>query len=166
MACAGGESPLFCFSARESSMDPKTRKLTSATAVALGLLAGAAYGQTTTPAETKPAEPPPPPPIFSIWGFDLTGHFDVGYTHLTGSGKFVSGVNDRVFDFKHNEVFFHALDLTFTNTPENGWGGLVDLTIGKDADTIAAYGTISKSKGPATGAKHYVDPTQVYVYYG
>src|SRR5207249_7353918 len=40
-----------------------------------------------------------------------------------------------------------------------------DLTIGKDADTIAAYGTISKSKGPANGAHHYVDPTQFYAYY-
>ena len=147
-------------------MDLKTRKLRSASLIAFGLLTGAAYAQTPTPPEAKPAEPAPPPPIFSIWGFDLTGHLDVGYTHLTGSGKFVSGVNDRVFDFKHNEAFFHALDLTFTNTPENGWGGLVDLTIGKDADTIAAYGTISKSKGPANGANHYVDPTQFYIYYG
>ena len=75
-------------------------------------------------------------------------------------------MNDRVFDFKHNSAYFHALDLTFTNTPDNGWGGLVDVTIGKDADAIAAYGTISKSKGPANGANHYVDPTQFFVYYG
>src|SRR6266571_2325063 len=131
-------------------------------AIALSVAMASAHAQTSpppgaAPPEAKPAEPAPPPAIFSIWGFDLTGHFDVGYTHLTGSGKFVSGANDRVFDFKHNEVFVHALDLTFTNTPENGWGGLVDFTIGKDADTIAAYGTISKSKGPANGANHYVD---------
>jgi hypothetical protein len=128
------------------------------------------HAQTTPPAapetpstEAKPAEPAAAPPIFSIWGFDLTGHVDVGYAYLSGSGKFVSGTNDRVFDFKHSSAYFHALDLTFTNTPENGWGGLVDV---KDADTIAAYGTISKSKGPDNGANHYVDPTQFYVYYG
>ena len=65
-------------------MDLKTRKLRSASLIAFGLLTGAAYAQTPTPPEAKPAEPAPPPPIFSIWGFDLTGHFDVGYTHLTG----------------------------------------------------------------------------------
>jgi hypothetical protein len=143
----------------------------SALAVACGaLFAGSALAQTPAPAPAappeKPAEAPAAPPIFSIWGFDLTGHFDVGYAYLKGSGKFVSGANDRVFDFKHNTGYFHALDLTFTNTPDNGWGGLLDVTIGKDADTIAAYGTISKSKGPANGANHYIDPTQFYVYYG
>src|SRR5438552_18909990 len=138
---------------------------------AASIVVASAQAQTTPPAtpEAKPAEPAapaPPPPIFSIWGFDLTGHVDVGYSYLSGSGKFVSGANDRVFDYKHDSVYFHALDLTFPNTPDNGWGGLVDVTIGKDADAIAAYGTISKSKGPANGANHYVDPTQFYVYYG
>ncbi|MDQ6916428.1 MAG: porin [Pseudomonadota bacterium] len=141
-------------------------------AAAAYLAVAGAYAQTTPPpspataADAKAAEPAAPPPIFSIWGFDLTGHLDVGYTHLTGSGKFVSGANDRVFDFKHNEVFFHALDLQFAKTPDDGWGGLLDITLGKDADTIAAYGTISKSKGPANGANHYADATQFYVYYG
>ena len=145
-------------------------RLIAALAMCLGT---GAYAQTnpappsdSTSAETKPADPPPAPPIFSIWGFDLTGHADVGYSNLSGSGKFVSGANDRVFDFKHDSLYFHALDLTFTKTPDNGWGGLLDITIGKDADTIAAYGTISKTKGPANGANHYVDPTQAYVYYG
>src|SRR5438132_7074349 len=138
---------------------------------AASIVVASAQAQTTPPAtpEAKPAEPAapaPPPPIFCSWGFDLTGHVDVGYSYLSGAGKFVSGANDRVFDYKHDSVYFHALDLTFTNTPDNGWGGLVDVTIGKDADAIAAYGTISKSKGPANGANHYVDPTQFYVYYG
>jgi hypothetical protein len=123
-----------------------------------------AYAQ--TPPPEKPAEPPAPEPIYSIGGFDLTGHIDVGYSHLSGFGKFVSGVNDRVFDFKRNDAIFHALDLQLAKTPENGFGGLVDLTAGKDADTIAAYGTISKDKGPANGANHYFDVTQAYVHFG
>ena len=96
----------------------------------------------------------------------MTGHVDVGYTGLTGSGKFISGVNDRVFDFRRNTLMLHALDLQFAKTPENGFGGVVNLTLGRDADTIAAYGTIDKSKGPANGANHYIDPTQFYAYYG
>src|SRR5438094_5577668 len=140
----------------------------AATSIAMA----SAQAQTTPPpappTDAKPAEPAAPapsPPIFSIWGFDLTGHVDVGYSYLSGSGKFVSGVNDRVFDYKHDTAYFHALDLTFTNMPESGWGGLVDVTIGKDADAIAAYGTISKSKGPANGANNYVDPTKFFYYY-
>lgn len=131
-----------------------------------GLVAASmgAVAQTTPPAE-KPADAPPPP-IFSIGGFDLTGHVDVGYTHLSGFGKFVSGVNDRVFDFKRSDLIFHALDLQLAKTPDSGFGGLVDLTAGKDADTIAAYGTINKTKGPANGANHYFDVTQAYVHFG
>jgi hypothetical protein len=139
-----------------------------ATAIALAAAGLSVHAQTApAPAEAKPAEPPPPPPpIFSIGGFDLTGHVDAAYTHLSGLGKFVSGANDRVFDFKRDDFIFHALDLQLAKTPENGLGGLVDVTLGKDADTIAAYGTISKDKGPANGAHHYFDVTQAYVHYG
>lgn len=126
-----------------------------------------ANAQTTTPlADPKPAEPAPSAPIYSIWGFDLTGHFDVGYTHLSGSGKFVSGVNDRVFDFKRNAAVIHAVDLQLAKLPEDGFGGLVNVTLGKDADTIASYGMISRTKGPANGANHYADLTQGYVHFG
>ena len=135
--------------------------------LAVGLFAaGVACAQTApAPVDAKPAEAPPPA-IFSIGGFDLTGHVDAGYSHLSGFGKFVSGANDRVFDFKRNEAMFHALDLQLAKTPDEGFGGLVDLTIGKDADTIASYGTISKSKGPANGANHYFDVTQAYAHFG
>ena len=138
-----------------------------------------AQAQTTAPpAETAPppaapaaaapaaeATPPPPPPIYSIGGFDLTGHIDAAYTHLSGSGKFVSGANDRVFDFEHSSAIFHALELTLAKAPDTGWGGTLDVIAGKDADTIAAYGTIDKNKGPANGANHYFDVTQLYAYY-
>ena len=124
-----------------------------------------AVAQTTPPPADKPAEPAPQP-VFSIGGFDLTGHIDAAYTHLSGNGKFLSGVNDRVFDFKRNDAMFHALDLQLAKTPDAGFGGLLDLTIGKDADTIASYGTISKSRGPANGANHYFDVTQAYVHFG
>ena len=123
-----------------------------------------------TPASAdKPAEPTPPPPtpaIFSVGGFDLTGHIDIGYTNLRGSGKFVSGVNDRVFDFDRNKLSLHSVDLQLANTPENGFGGLLDVTLGKDADTIAAYGTIDKNRGPANGVDKRADFTQAFLHYG
>ena len=66
---------------------------------AASIVVASAQAQTTPPAtpEAKPAEtaaPAPPPPIFSIWGFDLTGHVDVGYSYLSGAGKFVRCAGD------------------------------------------------------------------------
>lgn len=126
--------------------------------------AGTAYAQA-QPAPDKPAEPAPQP-VFSIGGFDLTGHVDVGYTNLRDSGKFVSGINSRVFDFKRNDVVLHAVDLQLAKTPENGFGGLLDVTLGKDADTIAAYGTIDRNRGPANGVDKRADVTQAYAHFG
>jgi hypothetical protein len=141
--------------------------LTLAVFAACTLGTGVAEAQTAPPpAPPADAAPPAPPPLFSIGGFDLTGHIDAAYTHLSGSGKFVSGANDRVFDFKHDDVIFHALDLQLARTPDSGFGGLLEVNAGKDADTIASYGTIDKNKGPANGANHYFDVTQAYLYYG
>jgi len=122
------------------------------------------YAQTSATTD-KPAEPAAQP-VFSIAGFDLTGHVDVGYTYLRGSGKFVSVVNSRVFDASRNDIVLHAIDLQLARTPENGFGGLLDVTLGKDADTIAAYGTIDKNRGPANGVNKYADVTQAFGHYG
>jgi len=100
--------------------------------------------------------------------FDHAGHIDIGYTNLTESGRFATNpnnFNNRVFDFDRNAVNLHALDLTLSKLPENGFGGLVNFTVGKDADTIAAYGTIDKSRGPANGVNKKFDVTQAYLQY-
>ena len=95
------------------------------------------------------------PPLVSIWGFDLTGYVDVGYTGLSGRGAFNTTPNgpgvtfggpDRVFDYRRNSLNLHQLALTLANQPKEGLGGLLNLTLGKDADVIAAYKT-----GPSRG---------------
>ena len=107
------------------------------------------------PAAPAPAAAPADPPIFSIWGFDLTGYVDVGYTKLSGRGAFNAtptgpavtvGGPDRVFDYRRNSLDLHQVALTLANQPKEGFGGLVNLTLGKDADVIAAYKT-----GPSRG---------------
>ncbi len=112
------------------------------------------------------ATPPADPPIYSIGGFDLTGHVDAAYSNLSGNGKFSSSVNSRVFDFQRNAGILHAVDLQLTKTPDTGFGGVVDVTLGKDADSIAAYGTIDKARGPANGVDKKADITQAYIHYG
>lgn len=118
---------------------------------ALGLptlaLAQAAPAAEAKPAEDKPAESTP---ILSILGFDLTGYLDVGYTHLSGSGAFnttpagpgvVAGGPNRVFDFKRNALQLHQAAFTLAKQPKEGFGGLLNVTLGKDADVIAPYST-------------------------
>ena len=149
---------------QENHTTIKARSIVVALMV-VGLLTGTAYAQTpATPAPAaapeKPAEPAAAPPIFSIGGFDLTGHLDVGYQSINGAGS------GRVFDFKRNQVILHSLDLQLAKTPEVGFGGVVDLTLGKDADTIAAYGTIDKNRGPQAGVNKRADVTQAYVHFG
>ena len=101
------------------------------------------------------ATPPADPPIFSIWGFDLSGYVDVGYTKLSGRGAFnttpggpavTTGGPDRVFDYRRNSLVLHQAAFTFAKTPDEGFGGLLNVTLGRDADVIAAYKT-----GPSRG---------------
>ena len=124
--------------------------LTAAWAAPLTALAQAAAA-----AATDSAPAAADPPILSIWGFDLTGYFDVGYTSLSGRGAFNSTPNgpgvsvggpDRVFDYRRDSLNLHQLALTLAKLPEEGFGGLLNVTLGKDADVIAAYKT-----GPSRG---------------
>lgn len=110
--------------------------------------------------EPAKAEPAPEP------GIEFAGHVDTIYTNLSGAGKFTSGVKDRVFDYKRNALVLDAVDLSWSKLPENGFGGMLNLTLGKDADTIASYGTIAKDRGPQNGANNVADVTQAFVYYG
>ena len=107
------------------------------------------------------ADAPTVPTLSSILdasGVSLTGDIDFSYSRLAGTGQFVTGgFNDRVFDYAHNSFSVQAIDLTVAKLPAEGYGGLVDLTLGKDASTIASSGT-------AIPGQTY-DLTQAYVQY-
>jgi predicted porin len=138
------------------------------------------FAQTAAPVAEKPAESGP----ITIGGFELTGYVDVGYTHLSGSGAFNTtpagpgvtiGGPDRVFDYKRNAMNLHQAAFTFAMQPKEGFGGLLNVTLGRDADAIAAYST-NPSNGngcnlatgqAATGSckKDAWDITQAFVQY-
>ena len=127
------------------------------------LLASAAVANTAWAAD---AAPEAPAAAASASAFDFSGHIDIGYPGLSGKGKFANGINNRVFDFEHKDLILHAVDLQVSKLPEYGFGGLLNVTLGKDADTIAAYGTIDRTKGPANGVDKRVDVTQAFGHYG
>ena len=115
------------------------------------------------PGLARAADAPAAPTLSSILdasGVSLSGDIDFSYSRLSGTGQFATGVgalNDRVFDYAHNSFSLQAIDLTVAKLPAEGFGGLVDLTLGKDASTIASAGT-------AIAGQTY-DLTQAYVQY-
>ena len=126
------------------------------------LLAAALTTLFAVPALADPAPAAPAAPtlssILDASGISLTGDIDISYNALSGKGQFQNGINDRVFDYAHNSFTTQAVDLTVAKQPAEGAGGLVDLTLGKDASTIASFGT-------ATSSQQTYDLTQAYVQY-
>lgn len=120
-------------------------------AVLTALFAAPALAETPAPAAPTLSS------VLDASGISLSGDIDFSYNHLSGTGQFTSGTNDRVFDYAHNSFTTQAVDLTVAKTPTEGVGGLVDLTLGKDASTIAALGTASPNQT--------YDLTQAYVQY-
>jgi len=115
------------------------------------------------PGVAMAADAPAAPTLSSILdasGVSLSGDMDFSYSRLSGTGQFATGVgalNDRVFDYAHNSFSVQAIDLTVAKLPAEGYGGLVDLTMGKDASTIASTGT--------GYANQTFDITQAFVQY-
>ena len=104
------------------------------------IVPGLGYAETTTMPDK--ASIPTFGAVMGASGFDISGYVDATYTNLSGTGKFPNGFNNRVFDFEPNSFNLQAIDVTVSKLPSDGFGGLVNATLGKDADTIAAYGTI------------------------
>ncbi len=167
------------------------RKLLLASAVSAVFSIPLTVSAQTAPAPAAPSAPPPAsdkpaedPPI-SIFGMDFTGYVDVGYTGLSGRGAFNTTPNgpgvtlggpNRVFDYRRNSFDLHQVGLTLSSQPKEGIGGLVNLTLGRDADVIAAYPTGPNRGDPcnlATGQtssgvgcrKTGYDITQAFVQY-
>jgi hypothetical protein len=106
------------------------------------------------------ADAPAAPTLSSVLdasGISISGDIDTSFSALSGTGKFTSGTNDRVFDYAHNGFTVQGVDLTVAKQPAQGAGGLVDVTLGKDSSTIASFGT-------ATANQTY-DLTQAYLQY-
>lgn len=116
------------------------------------LFAGASiHAQTSEPhAQTAPEA--------ASGGLEFSGYVDASYNHLSKSNAFTSGTANRVFDLKQNGMALQQIGLTVAKQPKEGLGGLVNVTIGRDADVINAYGL-------GLGKKNKVDLTQAFAQY-
>jgi hypothetical protein len=107
-------------------------------------------------AQAKPPAAPTLDKVLEASGITESGYIDAGYTYsnraidATQSG---AGVNTRVFDSQNNSFVLHQVGLTLAKQPKEGFGGLVNLTMGRDANVIQS--------SPAT-ANATFDVTQAY----
>ncbi|MGB8076462.1 MAG: outer membrane beta-barrel protein, partial [Gallionella sp.] len=101
--------------------------------------------------------------VLDASGVSITGDIDVSYSHLSGTGTFIPGLlgagpNDRVFDYAPNSFTMQQVDVAIAKLPAEGFGGMVETTLGKDASTIASVGT-------QLGSAQTFDVTQAFGQY-
>jgi len=100
----------------------------------------------------SPSPSPSPPPKF----IQFSGFSDIGFTSFGsgGSAKFTNGSNSRVFDLYNEQPTLQNLNIQSVISA-GALGAKVEVSLGTDADIIAAY----------PGAFNGVDLTQAYASY-
>jgi len=95
--------------------------------------------------------------VLEASGINVNGYMDVAYTHADRNIE--TGFSDRVFDSQNNSFGLHQFGLTVAKQPKEGFGGLVNLTVGSDAQVIHSF-----PEGTGTGSSMF-DVTQAYMQY-
>jgi Putative beta-barrel porin-2, OmpL-like. bbp2 len=107
-------------------------------AIALAGITASSFAALNAAAQAKAATPTIGD-VLAASGIDISGYVDASYSHLSGSGVFTSGVPNRVFDYEPSSFNLHQAAITIARQPKEGFGGVVNLTLGKDAKVIKAY---------------------------
>ncbi len=130
------------------------KKLLIATAVSAAFAAP-------TVALAQAARAPTLGQVLDASGITVNGYIDVGYTRADKNieGGAGSGVSTRVFDSQNNSFALHQFGLSVSKLPRQGFGGLVNFTVGSDAQVIHSF-------PEATGLNTSLfDVTQAYAQY-
>src|SRR5712691_1694719 len=92
---------------------------------------------TTVLAQAKPGGVPTLDKVLEASGISVSGYIDTGYTHADRNVE--TGFSTRVFDSQNNSFVLQQLGVSISKQPKEGFGGLVNLTIGKDAQVIHSF---------------------------
>src|SRR6266581_8224758 len=130
------------------------KKLLIATAVSAALAAP-------TVALAQAARAPTLGQVLDASGITVNGYIDVGYTRADKNieGGAGTGVSTRVFDSQNNSFALHQFGLSVSKLPKQGFGGLVNVTVGSDAQVIHSF-----PEGTGAGSSMF-DVTQAYAQY-
>ena len=91
--------------------------------------------------------------VLEASGINVSGYIDAGYTRADRDVE--GGFSTRVFDSQNNSFGLNQFGLSVAKQPRQGFGGLVNITAGRDAQVI-------NSAGAATSQ---IDVTQAYAQY-
>jgi len=139
------------------------KKLVIASAVSALFAAPAAFAQS-APAAAAPAAPAVPTlsQVLDASGVTVSGYIDVATTHADRNiDPNNGGFSDRVFDSQNNSINLHQFGLTVAKQPKEGFGGLVNITAGTDAEVIHSF---PEPAGAQNGSSMF-DLTQAYGQY-
>src|SRR5258706_9485590 len=81
-----------------------------------------------------PAAAPTLDKVLEASGVAVTGYVDTAYSHANRNIE--GGFSTRVFDTQNNSFVLHQVGLQIAKQPKEGVGGLVNVTLGKDAGVI------------------------------
>ncbi len=118
---------------------------------------------TTVLAQAKPGAVPTLDKVLEASGISVSGYIDAGYTYSNRdieAGIGTPAVAPRVFDNQNNSFGLHQFGLTVAKQPKEGFGGLVNLTVGSDAQVI--HSSPESVLGPISST---FDVTQAYAQY-
>ncbi len=95
--------------------------------------------------------------ILDASGVKIDGYIDTSYTYSSNKNvTFTDGTPNRVFDRQPNSFNFNMAELSIAMQPDEGFGGVVVLNAGTDANVIAATGS---------GANNDFDVQQAFISY-
>src|SRR6267378_4686112 len=109
-------------------------------------------------AQAKPAPVPTLDKILEASGISVSGYIDAGYTYAKNG----AGFTDRVFDTQQNSFALNQFGLTVAKQPKEGFGGLVNLTVGRDAQFIHSF---PEANPVAPTTTSMFDVTQAFLQY-
>jgi hypothetical protein len=95
--------------------------------------------------------------VLEASGISLSGYVDTAYQHADRNIE--GGFSTRVLDSQNNSFVLHQVGLQMAKQPKEGFGGLVNITAGKDAQVIHS------SPESSTASNSLFDITQAYAQY-
>src|SRR5882762_5833845 len=99
--------------------------------------------------------------VLEASGISVSGYIDAGYTHSDRNQPFTT----RVFDQQNNSFGLNQFGLTVAKQPKEGFGGLVNLTVGRDAQFIhSSPEGVTTPPTPASATSMF-DVTQAFLQY-
>src|SRR6267154_4958725 len=102
--------------------------------------------------------------VLDASGLDVSGYLDAGYSYANRNVE-GGGFSDRVFDSQNNSFALHQFGLQVAKQPKEGFGGLVNITVGKDAQVIHSFPEGVTAPPTPASATSMFDVTQAFLQY-